>query len=220
MMMDQAAILAEFSYPTAMILPTRDMVTSSGVGRAVHRFVDTFGSPAMLYIKHDGYVEIDTVKGLMDDGLVSSIKYAIVRDDPSDDAYLRELVDAVGSSRIVSGIGEQPAIEHLRDFGLTGFTSGCVCVAPRLSTAMLRALQAEDYETAGRIQSTFRPLEDLRNSINPVRVLHTALALVGIAETGPMIPLLSEIDQADRTAIAEFAANLLSADQSAYELTS
>ena len=38
---------------------------------------------------------------------------------------------SVDRSLVVSGMGELPAIIHLRDFGLAGFTSGCVCIAPR-----------------------------------------------------------------------------------------
>lgn len=212
-MMDQASILRDFEFPTAMILPTRDVITSEGVGRGVRRFVESIGRPAVLYIKHDGYVDLDTVKGLMADGAISFIKYAVVRENPSEDTYLRELVNAVGASRIVSGIGEQPAIVHWREFGLAGFTSGCVCVAPKLSMDMLRALQAGDYETAEHIRSVFRPLEDLRNSINPVRVLHAAIALAGIAETGPIIPLLSDVDEGDQARISEAASVLLGANE-------
>ena len=200
-MMDQAWIIREFSFPTAMILPTRDVCTSDGVAAAVRQFVEAAGIPAVLYIKHDGFIEVNTVKRLMDDGLLSWIKYAIVRDDTADDDYLRQLVDTVDPSRIVSGIGEQPAIVHLRDFGVRSFTSGCVCVAPGLSMEMLRAIQDGDFETADRIRSAFRPLEDRRNAINPVRVLHTAITLSGIADMGPILPLLSEIDPSDRPAI-------------------
>lgn len=214
-MMDQAAILKDYSFPTAMILPTRDAVTSAGVGRGVRKFVEATGRPAILYIKFEGYVEIETVKKMMDDGLLSCIKYAIVREKTADDDYLRALVDAVDPARIVSGIGEQPAIVHLRDFGLIGFTSGCVCVAPLLSMTLLRAIQAKDYEKAEQIRSIFTPLEDIRNSINPIRVLHTALSLAGIAETGPMIPLLSEVHESDLPAITDVAKSLLAANQSA-----
>ena len=212
-MLDQAAILREFSFPTAMILPTRDVVTSQGVQAAVRKFVEEFGRPAVLYIKQDGYIEVEDVKPLMNDGLLSFIKYATVRESTADDGYLRRLVDTVGPERIISGIGEQPAIVHLRDFGLAGFTSGCVCVAPRLSTDMLNALQEGDYETAERIRTIFEPLEDLRNSINPIRVLHTAVALAGIAKTGPIIPLLSEVDAADRPGIEAAAKELLAAQE-------
>lgn len=209
MMMDQARILREFSFSTAMMLPSRDVLTSDGVATALRKFVEVTQRPAVLYIKNDGYIEIDAVQRLAKDGLLSWIKYATVRDNPVNDSYLRQLVDAVGASLIVSGIGEQPALPHLREFGLIGYTSGCVCVAPKLSMDMLRAIKSGDFTTAERIQAIFRPLEDLRNAINPIRVLHTAVSLAGIAETGPIIPLLSEVNAADRPAIKEAAIRLL-----------
>ncbi len=212
-MMDQAAILREFNFPTAMILPTRDVVTSSGVASAVRHFVEKTSKPAVLYIKNDGFIEVDAVKKLMNDGLLSWIKYAVVREDTSNDPYLRELADAVGTERIVSGIGEQPAIVHLRDFGLNCFTSGCVCVAPGKSMEMLRSIRAGDFEVAEQIRSTFKPLENLRNSINPIRVLHTAVALSGIANTGPIIPLMSELDDSNKPAIQAVAAQLLEVER-------
>lgn len=209
MMMDQASILRDMPFPTAMILPTRDVVTAAGVATAVRHFVEKVNRPAVLYIKNDGFIDVARVKQLMDDGLLSWIKYAIVRDDTAKDDYLRELVDAVGPSRIVSGIGEQPAITHLRDFGLTGFTSGCVCVAPRLSKQMLRAIKGGDFAKAEKIRGIFAPLEELRNAVNPVRVLHTAVTLSGIAAMGPLMPLLSEVSEPDAVAIAAAAKQLL-----------
>lgn len=215
-MVDQARLLKECSsfFPTAMLLPTRDLCTAAGVAAGVRKFVDIAERPVVLYIKHDGFIDVETVASLMKDGLISWIKYAIVRDDPSDDDFLRSLVDAVGSTRIVSGIGEQPAIVHLRDFGLAGFTSGCVCVAPRLSMDMLRAVQSDELEAAESIRSTFRPLEDLRNNINPVRVLHSAVTSAGIADMGPLLPLLSEIDPTQKNDVQAAAQKLLGAEAS------
>lgn len=209
MMMDQARILREFNFPTAMMLPSRDVLTSDGVATGLRKFVEATQRPAVLYIKNDGFIEIDAARRLANDGLLSWIKYATVRDNPVNDSYLRQLVDAVGPSLIVSGIGEQPALPHLREFGLIGYTSGCVCVAPKRSMDMLRAIKSGDFATAERIQAIFRPLEDLRNAINPIRVLHTALSLAGIAETGPILPLLSEVAEADCPKIAEAAKLLL-----------
>ncbi len=209
MMMDQAKILRESTFPTAMMLPSRDVVTSDGVASALRRFVEVMHRPAVLYIKNDGFIKIDAVQRLAKDGLLSWIKYATLRDNPVNDPYLRQLVDTVGASLIVSGIGEQPAISHLREFGLVSYTSGCVCVAPRLSMQMLRAIKVGDFATAERIQAVFAPLEDLRNAINPIRVLHTAVGLAGIAEMGPIIPLLSEVSAADYPAIEDAAKRLL-----------
>jgi dihydrodipicolinate synthase/N-acetylneuraminate lyase len=213
LMMDQAQILKEFNFPTAMILPQREVCTPRGVASAVRHFVERLERPAVLYIKHDGFIDVPLVKQLMDDRLLSWIKYAIVRDKPSEDTYLRSLADAVGPERIVSGIGEQPAPDHLRGFGLSGFTSGCVCIAPRLSMEMLDALKSGDLPRVEEIRQIFQPLEDLRNAINPIRVLHTAIRLAGIADTGPLAPLLSDIEPAECTAIEVAAHALAAAEQ-------
>jgi nickel-dependent lactate racemase len=122
---------------------------------------------------------------------------------------LKDLTANVDPARIVSGIGEQPAVVHLRDFALGGFTSGCVCIAPRLSMQLLRAVQAGDFARAEAIRALFRPLEDLRNRIHPIRVLHAAVSLAGIAETGPILPLLSPIEPSDQPEIARAARELL-----------
>ena len=209
MMLDQADILRDFEFPTAMLLPTKDVTTAAGIATATRKFADRFGRPTVLYLKQDGTVDVDTIQRLMQDGLISWIKYAIVRKHPEQDPFLRDIIQAIGPTRIVSGMGEQPAILHLRDFGVPGFTSGCVCVAPQLSTDMLRAIQAKDFETAEKIRTQFRPLENLRDSINPVRVLHAAVQSAGICETGPILPLLSPVDSADLAVIAAAAKDLL-----------
>lgn len=212
MMMDQARMLSESKFPTAMLLPTNDPTTSSGLATAFRHFVERFGRPAVLYIKRDGYIDTDAIRRLMDDGLISWIKYAIVRPEGAEDATLRAIVDAVGTARVVSGMGEQPALSHLRNDRLAGFTSGCVCIAPRLSSAMLSSLHAGEYERAEQIRAIFRPLETLRDAISPVRVLHAAVELAGIARTGPIIPPLAGLNDDDRRQVAEAAVKLLEAE--------
>ena len=214
-MLDQARVLRNYPFSTVMVLPQVGITTSEGVAAGIARFVQAAGMPALLYIKHDGYIDPRDVKRLTDDTLISGIKYAIVRNDPARDEYLRRLVDVVDPRTIVSGIGEQPAAVHLRAFGLGGFTSGCVCVAPRLSTLFLKAMRTGNWDEAERIRLLFKPLEDLRNAINPIRVLHEAVRLAGIAETGPLLPLLSNASSADHPAIREAASVLLQADRSA-----
>ena len=215
MLLDQAKIIRRFAFPTVMVLPQQGITTSVGVATGIRRFVEAAGVPALLYIKHDGFIEPEEVAALDRDGLLSGIKYATVRSDASVDPYLRRLVEVVDRGRIISGIGEQPAIIHIRDFELGGFTSGCVCVAPRLSQQMLAAMRHGAWEEAERIRSLFRPLEDLRNRINPIRVLHRAVAGAGIAPTGPLLPLLSNVDQHEEPAIDAAASQLLAADLAA-----
>ena len=194
-MMDQAAILATRKFPTAMVLPTIAVSSPEGVRVAVMKFVEKAGIPAVLYVKDEKYVTVDVVKALVNAGVISWIKYAVVRTNPAVDPLLRAIVDAVDPNLIVSGIGEQPAITHWRDFGVTAFTSGCVCVAPRRSQEMLRAMQAGDFAKAEAIRERFCALEDLRNAHGPIPVLHHAVALAGIAETGPALPLVANLDE-------------------------
>ena len=208
-MMDQAKVIRKHKFPTVMLLPQTGVTTSSGVAEGVKRFVEAAGVPALLYIKHDGFIEVKDVARLADAKLISGIKYATVRHDPAKDDYLGELVKRVDRQIIISGIGEQPAIVHLKDFKLGGFTSGCVCVNPKLSANMLAALRKDDLEGAERIRQTFRPLEDLRNAINPIRVLHEAVRLAGIADTGPALPLLSNLDESDWFRVGAAAKALL-----------
>ncbi len=209
-LMDQAAILGEFEFPTAMVLPARDIATPDGVVTGIRKFAEAYGKPIVLYIKFEGYLEPEHAKLLVEDGVINWIKYAIVREDPTQDDYLHRLVDLVDPEIIVSGIGEQPAIIHVNSFGVNSFTSGCVCVAPNLSTKMLQALKGGNLDAAESIRRTFAPLEDLRNDINPIRVLHAAVAEAGIAETGPILPLLDEVDEKSRVEIGAVARQLLS----------
>ena len=55
---------------------------------------------------------------------------------------------------VISGIGEQPAIIHMRDFGLPGFTAGVVSVAPRLTRRCSKAIRAGDWSRAEKIQKS------------------------------------------------------------------
>jgi len=208
-MMNQALSLAESGFPTAMVLPMQGPTTSEGVVEGLSHFARAFGRPIVLYIKNPGYIEPEDAARLVEAGHVSFIKYAIVRDDPAEDPYLARLVEVVDPAIIVSGIGEQPAIIHREEFRLTGFTSGCVCVNPSLSQAMLEALNSGDLARSETIRSLFLPLEDLRNSIHPVRVLHEAIELTGIAHSGPHLPLLSQLDDTERATVGEAARNLL-----------
>lgn len=206
---DQADILKSFQFPTAMILPTLFPAKPAGIQVAVRHFVERSGIPAVLYIKDENYMPPEAAAQLVNEGLISWIKYAIVRDNPAVDPYLTKLIDLVDRKLIVSGIGEQPAIIHLRDFGITGFTSGCVCVAPALSMKCMAAIHREDYAEAEAIRAQFEPLEDQRNSHGPIPVLHHAVQLAGVADTGPFLPLLAPLADERLPAIKQAALELL-----------
>jgi dihydrodipicolinate synthase/N-acetylneuraminate lyase len=94
-MLDQARILAQTSYRTAMVLPLAGFTTSEGVETGLKRIVDTAGIPLTLYVKSENYVDVDTLARLVDSGTLIAVKYAIVRENPADDVYLRRLLESV-----------------------------------------------------------------------------------------------------------------------------
>jgi 4-hydroxy-tetrahydrodipicolinate synthase len=214
---DQIDLLRDFPFPTVMLLPLSFPATPPGVAIGIRRLAERYGKPLIAYVKFEGYLEARDAAALIADGAVAAVKYAVVRENPREDAYLAELVERAGPDRIISGIGERPVIDHFTAFGLKAFTSGSVCVAPALSTAILRALTAGDVARAGELRELFIPLEDLRDRHSPLRILHEAVRLAGIADTGPMLPfldnisdegLLSEIERAARELLRHNEAHL------------
>ena len=209
LMMDQAEILRDHPFRTAMVLPHVGLNTPDGVATGLRHFAEKFGRPIVIYMKNEGYLTPELAAGLVKDGMVSWIKYAIVREDPAKDAVLSELVSLVDPTLIVSGIGEQPALVHLDHFKLGGFTTGCGCIAPVLSQKVLDLFRSRDLAGANAVRKQFEALEDLRNEVNPVRVLHEAVTLSGIADMGAILPLLSGLNPVDRSRVQAAAAALL-----------
>ena len=88
-------------------------------------------------------------------------------------------------------MGERPVLAHLGRFGLASFTTGSGCIAPRASMRLLQAMQRHDLVAAEPLHLHFMPLENLRESISLITVLHEAVTLCGVADMGPHLPLLS-----------------------------
>jgi dihydrodipicolinate synthase/N-acetylneuraminate lyase len=213
-LMDQAAILRSRAFPTVMALPFGNPSNDGGVATALRRFADRFGKPIIAYVKGLGYIEPATLGALAKDGVICAIKYAIVREDPRKDPYLDALLQHVDRDLVISGIGERPAIVHLRDFRLKSFTSGSVCVGPRGSMRLLALLKAKRYDEAEKIRAAYIPLEDQRDALGPIRVLHDAVTLAGIVDMGPMLPMISSLGDKERDAVAGPAKALLAHDRS------
>lgn len=212
-MLDQARILAQSRYRTAMVLPLGGFTTSGGVEAGLTRIVDTAGIPLTLYIKNEDYVEVDTLARLVDRGTLLAVKYAIVRADPANDPYLRRLLQQVPAAKVVSGMGERPALVHVREFGLAAWTTGSGCIAPRMVTALLHAVKSGDRDTAQRLHDAFLPLETLRDDISLIRVLHDAVTFSKIADMGPILPLLSSTPPEHHAKIEHAARELLALER-------
>lgn len=81
MSMDQALVLRDFDFPTVMVLPHQGLNTPDGVASGLRHFAEAYGKPIVVYIKAEGYQPHPSPPRWWKDGLVSWIKYAIVRTD-------------------------------------------------------------------------------------------------------------------------------------------
>jgi 4-hydroxy-tetrahydrodipicolinate synthase len=213
---DQAGLLRNrASFSTAMVLPMRFPATPQGIADGIARIAEALGKPVIAYVKDDGYVDPAALGRLVRSGAIGAVKYGTVKATPAVDPALSGILDHVDRSLVISGIGERPVIDHYSAFGLRAFTSGCVCIAPALSTAILHALHVGDVAKASAIREAFLPLEDLRDTHSPLRVLHEAVRLAGIADTGPMLPMLSNIDDPTQLQAIGVAAKALLARNAA-----
>ena len=203
--MDQVAILRSFDFPTAMALPMASATRPAGVATGLRKLADAYRRPIIAYVRAENYIAPRDMAALFADGAVCALKYAVERKDPAEDRYLAALVDAAGAERIISGMGERPAIVHLTRFGLQGFTSGSVCIAPHLSSAILAAVKAGDVAAAEALRSKFLAFEDQRDARSPIVVLHDGVRLAGITDTGPLQPFLANLDADGMAAVAPAA---------------
>ena len=216
--MDQACLLRRHRFRCAMALPCSDPRDAEGVERGLREFTDSAGIPLVIYLKsedafgHDRERAVEAIGRLMDDGTAVAIKYAIVRRDPSDDPWLDALLRRVDRRRVISGMGERPAIVHLRDARLGGLTTGSGCIAPAACADLFRACEEARWADAERLRERFMPLEDLRDAWGPARVLHHATELAGVAACGPILPFQSPLDSAQLDELAPVAQALRNHD--------
>ena len=212
LLMDQMTFLRTTDFPTAMVLPLASPGTSDGLETGLGHAADRFGRPLILYIKSEAGLTPEALGRLVKRGMVCAVKYGIERPDPKQDDFLKRILDQVDRTLVVSGMGERPGIVHLRDFGLARFTSGCVCIAPKNAMLLLKAMQRKDWAEAERLRALFMPLEECRIRLHLIRVLHEALTLSGIADMGPILPMLSNIDAKHHAEIKALALALKDAD--------
>src|SRR5262245_41977908 len=215
---DQARAVAAHRVPTMMLLPCSDPRDAAGLERGVTEIADAAGVPLIVYLKdEDNFGKnreagLDAVARLVNAGTVVAIKYAVVRQDPQDDPYLDGLLARVDRRRVISGMGERPAVAHLRHRSLPGFTTGSGSVAPSLSQGIFEAVSRGDWTTAEDTRAGFLPLEDIRDAWGPARVLHAAVEEAGLAVTGPIPPFVTELDAGQRAEVHAVVRVLADAD--------
>ena len=214
---DQAPLLRRHAFPGVMVLPCGDPRDAAGLERGYREIAEAAGTKLIVYLKDEtnfGFDRdqgLDAVARLVDDGICTGIKYAVVREDPAADPYLEALLKRVPHDKVISGIGERPAVSHMRDWKLPGFTTGSGCIAPSLSQHLFNACVSGNWGDAEELRAGFIPLEDLRDAWGPARVLHRALELADIAHTGAPPPYVSALS-------AEKSAELVTITRALLEL--
>lgn len=135
---------------------------------------------------------------------VLGVKYAV-----PDAAHFAGFARDAGLDRFVwvAGLAEPYAPSYF-SAGATGFTSGLVNVAPKISLAMLEALRGGDHRTAMTVWEQIRRFEELRaaeHAANNVTVVKEALAGLGLCRRDVRAPsrLLGEAERAEVAAIVE-----------------
>ncbi|MFD8379520.1 dihydrodipicolinate synthase family protein [Streptomyces sp. NPDC000941] len=135
---------------------------------------------------------------------VIGVKYAV-----PDAARFAAVARDAGLDRFVwvAGLAELYAPSYWA-VGATGFTSGLVNVAPKVSLDMLGALRAGDYAGAMKVWEQIRPFEDLRaahQSANNVSVVKEALAALGLCrrDIRPPSSALPEPQRAEVAALVQ-----------------
>jgi dihydrodipicolinate synthase/N-acetylneuraminate lyase len=197
--MDQAALVRNYQFPCVMMLPCRDPREVAGMEQGYREIAEAAKAMLIVYLKDENNLGpkkeagLDMVARLVEEGICAGIKYAVVRKDPSRDSYLDSLLQRVDRQYVISGIGERPAVTHLRDWKLPGFTTGSGCIGPRLSQMLFDECVRGDFAAAETLRVTFLPLEDLRDAWGPAKVLHSATESAGIAVTGPVPPFFSAL---------------------------
>lgn len=131
-----------------------------------------------------------------------AVKYAVA--DPVRFAAVQQdcgIADLVW----IAGLAESSAPGYFA-YGATGFTSGLVNIAPRLSLEMLEALRSGDRGRVLSIWSAIRPFEELRarnSAENNVSVVKEALAQLDLCRRD-VRPPISVLTEEDRLLVAGF----------------
>ncbi|GAA3067453.1 dihydrodipicolinate synthase family protein [Rhizobium viscosum] len=217
--MAQVPIVRDLGFRNVMVLPTNFPADPAGVAHGVRKLAAAFGSGLILYLKRENYVEPDELAKLIAEKAVRFVKYAVEKPDAADDPYLDAVLSAIGAEHVASGMGETPIHDHLAKRKLTTYTSGAVCIAPAAASELLALYKADRAAEAFELSMPFLHFEKVRLTLGGLQVLHDGLRLSGVADTGPLMPMVSNLP-ADRLApVREAVEALKTAEEQAISRT-
>ncbi|MCX5518816.1 dihydrodipicolinate synthase family protein [Kaistia defluvii] len=209
---DQVAMLRERDFPTAILLPFW-LVQPKGVATGIRKLADAYGKPLMVFFKALDYLTPQDVAALLKDGALCGVEYGIVPDETGQSPHLTALLDLVGSAdRLIDGAGELTIVESSK-FGIQGYTSGTGLLAPHISQALLEAVKRGDRAAVDSLSQVFVDFDAARAAYSAIPVVHDAIRLAGIADTGPIGPFFeSASDPAIVADITRIARELMRAN--------
>jgi dihydrodipicolinate synthase/N-acetylneuraminate lyase len=82
-----------------------------------------------------------------------------------------------------------------------------------MTQALFEACVAKDWAGAEDLRTAFLPLEDQRDAWGPARVLHAAIELAGVAQTGPIPPFVTGLDERQQAELEPIARELRRRDR-------
>ncbi len=207
-MLDQAPLIERSSLRNVMLLPVAFPADSHGTSDGIRRIADRLGFGVIVYLKRENYVRPEVLEKLVAEGAVRFVKYAVERPEPADDAYLDAVLAAVGKDRVASGMGETPIIDHVGRRKLATWTSGAVCIAPSAAMALQAKLRAGDLAGAEAAIQPFLDFERVRAQLGGIQVLHSGVTTSGIADMGPMMPMVSVVKERNMAEVRRVVATL------------
>lgn len=207
-MLDQAPLLERSGIRNVMLLPVAFPSNSHGVGDGIRRIAARLGFGVILYLKRDMYVRPEVLQKLVAEGAVRFVKYAVERPDPAEDAYLDAVLAAIGRDLVASGMGETPVADHIGRRGVATYTSGAVCIAPAAAMEVLALYRAGRQAEADAAIQPFLAFERIRAQLGGIQVLHSGITASGIADMGPMMPMVSVVKDRNMEPVRAIVAEL------------
>lgn len=207
-MLDQAPLVERSGIRNVMLLPVAFPSDSHGVGDGIRRIAARLGFGVILYLKRDMYVRPEVLEKLVAEGAVRFVKYAVERPDPAEDVYLDAVLAAIGRDLVASGMGETPVADHVGRRGVATYTSGAVCIAPAAAMQLLGLCRAGRLVEADAAIQPFLAFERIRAQLGGIQVLHSGITASGIAEMGPMMPMVSVVKERNMEPVRAIVAEL------------
>jgi dihydrodipicolinate synthase/N-acetylneuraminate lyase len=192
-MLDQAGLIERAGLRNVMLLPLHYPADTHGTGDGVRRIADRLGFGVIVDLCRENYLRPVTLRKLKDERAVSFAKYSVRRDNPEDDAYLDRVIEIMGRDRVISGLGEAAALDHIGKRKLPSFVSGAASLVPSAANRLFKTLQSGNLAEGRSLLIPFLEFDRLRMALGAIQVLHDAVSVAGIANMGPQIPMLSPV---------------------------